>query len=763
MKHIDAASHTRGQSEYVDDMLKPAEMLYAGVYSSPLAHGKIQGINTREAIAMDGIIAVLLAADIPGTNQIGSVIPDEPLLADEEVHYVGQPVAIVVGRYPEIVRKAIHKISMDLLKLPVITDPREAFTKGHLIGTTRTLSHGNVDSAWSKCDLVVEGHCDIGGQEHLYLETHRARAIPLEGNTIRIYSATQSPYAVQRIVAKVLGIPNHCVEVDVKRIGGGFGGKEDQATPWACITALAAWHTKTPMEMVLRRDEDIKMTGKRHPYSSDFKIGVTSDGKILAYEVKHYQNSGAAADLSTAILERSLFHSTNAYFIPNVRIFGACCRTNLPPNTAMRGFGGPQAMFVIESAISKVAERLGVSREEIQHKNLLEENDLFPYGQQVQNACARITWQEVVKGYKFSEIKNKIDRFNQTHFETKKGYAIMPICFGISFTSTFLNQGSSLMHVYTDGSVSITTGGVEMGQGLSTKIANIAMRALGIHQSRIKIESTNTTRIANMSPTAASSSTDLYGKATLQAIGQILDRLRDVAAKELGLKDKGKITIADERVLYDGKETGWTWNRLIEAAYFARVSLSAHAFYATPGIGFDRQKEKGHPFAYHVFGTAIIEVTLDCLRGIYDIDSVKIVHDLGRPINELVDRGQVEGGLAQGLGWMTLEELRFNKKGEYLSNSLATYKVPDVFFIPDDVQVKFLEKADNPFGPFGSKAVGEPPFIYGIGVFFAIRYAMRAFQPQKEFAFDPPLTHEKVLIELHSDYVKELSAKFRPV
>ena len=751
MKHIDAVSHTRGESQYVDDMPQPAEMLYAAVFSSPVMHGKIMALHVQDACSMDGIVAVLTSKDIPGENQIGPIIQDEELLASAEVCYVGQPVALVIGTSPEIARKGVRKITIDVEQLPAITDPKEAFSKGNIIGSPRTFILGDVEATWQKCDLILEGVCDIGGQEHVYLETQRARAIPLEENNLCIYSATQGPSAVQRHAAKVLGLPDHNIEVDVKRLGGGFGGKEDQATPWACMAALAAWHTKKPVELVLGRADDIKMTGKRHPYKSDFKIGVTKEGKILAYEANHYQNSGATADLSPAVLERTLFHGTNSYFIPNVKIFGVCCRTNLPSNTAFRGFGGPQGMFVIESAIAKVAEKLDIPREEIQTKNLLKENDLFPYGQRVRNCRSLLTWNKAVEKYKLSEIRKRVDDYNKTHFEIKKGIAVMPICFGISFTTTYMNQASALVHVYTDGSISVSTGGVEMGQGLKSNIASIAAKGFGIRDIRIKIESTNTTRVANMSPSAASATTVLNGNATLIAIGQVLDRLKSMVAKELGVQDKGRITIVNEKVLCDGRETDWTWDRLVQTAHLNRIDLSAHGFFATPEIYFDKIKEKGHPFAYHIFGTAIIEVTLDCLRGTYDIDSVKIVHDLGRPLSELVDRGQIEGGLAQGLGWMTIEDLSFNEKGQLLSGALATYKVPDVYFMPDDIELTFLEDEGNTLGPYGNKAVGEPPLMYGIGVFFAIRCAMRAFRPQKEFALASPLTPERVLLQLYAE------------
>ncbi|MCH8012206.1 MAG: molybdopterin-dependent oxidoreductase [Candidatus Marinimicrobia bacterium] len=756
MKNIDAALHTRGESEYADDLPQPAEMLYAAVYGSPEAHGKVLKLDFSEANKVPGVAAVLTAKDIPGENQIGPIIQDEPLLAKEEVHFAGQPLAVVIASSPQTARKGVGFITAEFEELPIITDPKVAYAKGEIIGTPRTLAIGDVDAAWDKCDLVVEGTCDMGGQEHVYLETHRARAIPLEGNVIRIHASTQSPYACQRAAAKILGVRHHRIEVDVKRIGGGFGGKEDQATPIACMAALGAWYTGKPVELVLNRSEDMRMTGKRHPYISDFKIGATKDGKILAFEVNHYQNSGATADLSTAVLERTLYHSTNSYFIPNARISGACCRTNLPSNTAFRGFGGPQGMFVIECALEKIAEALNKPKEEIQQKNLLKKGDLFPFGQRFQNNHVQRAWKNTLSSYDIEGIRNRIDRFNSEHFGTKKGYAVMPVCFGISFTTTFMNQASALVHVYTDGSVSVTTGGIEMGQGLSTNIVKIATKAFGISSERIKLESTNTTRIANMSPSAASSTTLLNGNATVLAIKQILSRLKSFAVEELNLPDKDSFTISEEKILHNGKDTGMTWNDLVHKAYLSRIGLSAHAFFATPDIWFDKKKERGEPFAYHVVGTAIVEVTLDCLSGTYDIDSVKIVHDLGRPLNRRIDMGQIEGGLAQGLGWVTLEDLQYDEKGQLLSNALANYKVPDVYFMPDDIQVKFLTNADSELGPYGSKAVGEPPLMYGIGAFFALRHAMKAFRPDLEFPPTSPLTPERVLMSLHPEFLEEI-------
>ncbi len=755
MKHLDAADHTRGTSRYVDDVPELAGMLHAAVFGSPVAHGELKSIDLEAARAAPGVVAVLTADDIPGENQIGPIIQDEPLLAEGEVHFQGHPIALVVAEDQHLARKARRRIRVEIAEKPAIVDPREAYARGEIIDRPVTFEIGDVDSAWEQCDLVVEGRCDIGGQEHVYLETQRARAVPLEGPNLRIDSSTQSPAAVQRTAAKILGVASHHIEVDVKRLGGGFGGKEDQATAWSCLAALAARHTGRAVELVLDRVDDMAMTGKRHPYSSDFKLGLRKDGEIVAYQAWHYQNSGAAADLSTPIRDRTLFHGTNSYRIANARMMAVCCRTHLPPNTAFRGFGGPQGMFVIEAALAKAAEALGTDRERLQRRNLLEDGDVFPYGQRAEAARAVATWDEAAAAFDLGAVRRRIEAYNREHAESKKGFAVMPICFGISFTATHMNQASALVHVYTDGSASVSTGGVEMGQGLSTNIATIAARAFGIDPSRIKVESTNTTRVANMSASAASAQTLLNGNATLLAVGQITDRLKRHVAGKLGGADPAAIEISGERVLLDGAETGWDWQRLVFDAYMARVGLSAHGFFRTPDVYFDPARGKGRPFAYHVYGTAITEVTVDCLRGVYDVDSVRIVHDLGRPLNEKVDLGQVEGGLAQGLGWMTMEDLQFADDGRLLSGALATYKVPDVYFMPDDLEVRFLADADNPLGPFHTKAVGEPPLMYGIGVFFALRHACQAYR-QRDYAFHAPMTPERVLMQLHGDLVPEL-------
>ena len=748
-QHIDSHLHVRGESQYVDDVPAPPDLLHAAAFGSPKAHGIITRLATDAARAAPGVVAVLTAADIPGVNRFGPILEDEQLLVEREVCFIGHPIALVVARTAHQARQARELIEVDIDELPVVVDPREAFRNGDLIHPPRTMAMGDVAGAWSDCGVVVEGRCEIGGQEHLYLETQRARAVPREDGAMQVFSSTQGPAAVQHVVAAVLGLPMHKVEVDVKRLGGGFGGKEDQATHWAAMAALAAAHLEAPVELVLNRLDDIRMTGKRHPYSADFRIGLTADCKILAYEATFYQNSGAFADLSAPVLARTLFHATNAYFIPNVCVTAAPCRTNLQPHTAFRGFGGPQGMYVIEAAINKAADAMGIDAAAIQRANLLRDGDLFHYGQVAERCRAEPTWDELEAAFGVDGIRQRVASFNRDNFAVKKGCALMPVCFGISFTKSHLNQGNALVHVYTDGSVSVTTGGIEMGQGISSNVAAVVARTFGIARRRVRVESTNTTRVANMSPSAASATTDLNGNAAIIAVRTILDGMREVAAKELGAADDAEVTVADEQVLVAGEPAGMNWTDLVGLTYRARRRLSAHGYYATPGIHYDEERERGHPFAYHVYGTAAFEVTVDCLRGTYAVDQVKIVHDLGRTINPTVDRGQVEGGLAQGMGWMTMEDLQWDADGRCLSHALSTYKAPDVYFMPDDMAVKFLQPEDNPYGPLGAKAVGEPPLMYGIGVFFAIRNAMKAFRPDADLTLDAPMTPERLLLALH--------------
>lgn len=724
----DELLHVRGESRYVDDLPEPAGLLHGALVTSPAAHGRLTSVDAESAREAPGVRGVFLAADVPGENQIGAIVADEPLFAEGEVHNVGQPVAFVVAESLAQARAAARLVTVEVAELPPTLDPRAAQAAGDLIVPSRTLEIGDVDAAFEACATVVAGRVDSAGQEHLYLETQASLAIPLESGRLLIHAGTQGPTAVQRVASRVLGIPMSAVEVEVQRLGGAFGGKEDQATPWAVMCALAARTLQRPVKLALDRSEDMVVTGKRHPYSSSYRLGLGADGELLAYEVTYYQNAGSAADLSPAILERSLFHATGAYHVPNARVTGHSCRTNLPPFTAFRGFGAPQAILVMECALHHAAEESGIAVEELQERNLMRDGDVLPYGMTVEGAHAARSFAEAQRRFDVEGARRRVEDFNRRSSLKKRGLSLMPACFGISFTNEILNQAGALVHVYTDGSVHVATGAVEMGQGVAEKIRAIAARSLDVELARVSVASTRTTTVANTSPTAASAGADLNGRATELACLELARRLEAVAPA------------ADA-----------SWEERVERAYAKRTNLSAQAHYATPRLGYDRSREWGRPFAYHVFGTALTEVEVDCLRGTYRIESVRIVHDAGKSLSPHVDRGQVEGGLAQGIGWLTTEELCFDGAGRLLSKDLATYKVPDLFAAPREIETHFLEDCDNPEAVLASKAVGEPPLLYGIGTYFAIRAAARAFRPERDWRFAAPLSPERLLMFLHGE------------
>ena len=748
MKNIDSFTHVRGESLFVDDLMIRQDALIGLCFDSPKAHGKIISVDYSKAEALEGVERIFTYKDVLGENQIGGIIPDEPLWAEDEVHFWGQPIAFIVAETEAIAKKARALIEIEIDELPVITTAIEAKEKGSFINEPRSFVLGNTDESFTDCEYVIEGETFSNGQEHLYLETQGCYVTPQENGSIKIISSTQGPTQVQKTAAKVLGVSMHKIEVDVIRLGGGFGGKEDQATPWAVMAAVAVQHLNKPVKYMLNRHDDLRMTGKRHPYSSFFKIGLNKGLKIKAFEAEFLQNSGAAADLSPAIAERTLFHATNSYFVPNVKTTVYSCKTNLPPNTAFRGFGGPQGMFVIESAIAKAADKIGIDRREIQEANLLEENDEFSYGQIATEVQAKKSWFEAKEKFEFEKLEQEVTDFNSQNDHYKKGISLMPITFGISFTNTPMNHARALVHIYQDGSVGVSTAAVEMGQGVNTKMLQVAQDVLGISSDKVKIETTNTTRVANTSPSAASSTADLNGKAVEMACNSLVERLKKVASRMLS-SDKNNIKFEENRVLLNGEKSNLTWNGLIAQAMLERVALSENAHYATPIIHFDKSKEKGHPFAYHVYGTAITTVTLDCLRGVYEIDSVKIVHDFGKSMNLGIDIGQVEGALAQGIGWMTMEEIAYGNDGRLLSNALSTYKVPDIFSAPKTVETIPLETDGNEMAIQKSKAVGEPPLMYGIGTYFAIQNAVKAFNKKYKPKYHSPLTPEKVLMGLY--------------
>ena len=744
MSRDDLASLARGRARFVGDLALPAGCLHAAPVGSPHAHASFTRVETAAALGVPGVVAVLVAADIVGINDVSTMARDEELLADGEVSCVGQPFALVVAESADAAWRAVRLVDADFRPLPAIFDAREAWAAGELVEPPRILARGDVDAVWADCATVVAGTVTLGAQEHAYFETQCALAVPTDAGGLIVHASTQSPSGVQSAVAQVTGLPMNQVEVDVRRLGGGFGGKESQGAPWASLAAVAARNLGRPVRLWLDRVDDMRFTGKRHPYQADYRLGLDADGRFLSYEVTLIQNAGWSTDLSPAILERSVLRATNAYDIPHVRVTGIGCRTNLPTNTAFRGFGAPQAIFVIEAAIRVAARRLGVPPETLQRRNLLIDGDALPYGHVLEDARAVESWASLEDVRAMAVVRAENDEWNRAHPRNPRGAAVVPLCFGIAFGSNRFNQGEALVHVYLDGTVGVATGAVEMGQGVNGKIRAVVARILGIGQHLVTVTSTNTRRVANVSPTSASTGADLNGSAAREACLRILGGLRPVAAGLLGCHatDVGFL----EGQAHGPRGSVVDWLDVVGAAYAQRVSLSALAHFATPGLVAD-PRGAVRDFAYHVFGAALVEAEVDALLGTGRIRRVTVVHDVAASLDASVDRGQIEGAIVQGIGWMTTEEVVHDGEGRLRSDSFATYKIPDLPDAPE-IDVHLIERP-NPAGLLGSKAIGEPPLIYGLGAFFALQDAISQLAPDAADMFTAPLTSERIFGLLH--------------
>jgi len=751
MKTIaESTLNVRGATRYIDDLPEPKNCLQAAVKLSESAHGKIISIDSAAALALDSSVIVIAAKDIPGENQIGFNKPDEPLLPEAEWEYWGQPVLLVLAKTRSLARKAAALIVLRGENLPAVTDPREAAAKADFILPSRTIQSGDPEKAFASCAHVVSGRANSGGQEHVYLETQGAYAEIRDDRKVFVISSTQGPTGVQRAVAQSLGLSMNMVEVEARRLGGGFGGKEDQAAIWGSLAALGAWVSRKPVKLYLDRRVDMRATGKRHPYTTDFRIGADAEGKLVAFEADYYQNSGSTCDLSPAIMSRTLLHATGAYKIPNVRVTGYMCRTNLPSFTAFRGFGAPQGFFVIEAAMDALAHSMGMDRAELQRKNLYREGDTTYFGMPLRRVRCEESFDRLLERANWKGLRAEIETFNAANSMEKKGVAILPLCFGISFTKLPMNQAGALVHVYTDGSVLVSTGAIEMGQQVSRKIGLITAKTLGIPLGKVSVERTTTLTVANTVPTAASTGSDLNGMAAKIACEEIKGRLTAKAASMLGV-DPESIAIEAGEILAKGKPSGLGWKDLVVAANEARIDLSAHGFYSTPGLVYDMRAERGTPFAYHVYGSACVTARVDLLKATCAIESATIIHDSGNSLDEHVDIGQIEGAFAQGLGWTLLEDLRFGEDGRPLSDTLSTYKLPDASFMPQNTTIEFMSGIENPSAPFNSKAVGEPPLQYGIAAYFAVLDALRAARSEGGAFYDLPLIPEKIEAYLSGD------------
>lgn len=746
VKHDSAPKHVTGEAVYVDDRLEFPNQLHVYARMSDRAHARIVSIDTSPCYNVPGVAIAITSKDVPGQLDIGAVMPGDPLLADDKVEYVGQPVIAVAADSLETARKAAMAAIIEYEDLEPVIDVVDALRKKHFVLDSHTHKRGDSAGALATAPRRLQGSLHIGGQEHFYLETQVSSVMPTEDGGMIVYTSTQNPTEVQKLVAEVLGVSMNKIVIDMRRMGGGFGGKETQAAGPACMCAVIAHLTGRPTKMRLPRMEDMTMTGKRHPFYVEYDVGFGDDGLLHGIEIDLAGNCGYSPDLSGSIVDRAMFHSDNAYYLGDATINGHRCKTNLASNTAYRGFGGPQGMVAIEEIMDAVARHLGKDPLEVRKRNYYgkTERNVTPYYQTVEHNMLEEMTAELEASSDYAKRREEIRAFNAKSPILKKGLALTPVKFGISFTASFLNQGGALVHVYTDGSIHLNHGGTEMGQGLNTKVAQVVAEVFQVDIDRIQITATNTDKVPNTSPTAASSGTDLNGKAAQNAAQTIKQRLIEFAARHYQVTEEdvefnnGQVRIRDEYVSFD---------ELIQQAYFGQVSLSSTGFYRTPKIYYDRSLARGRPFYYFAYGAACSEVIVDTLTGEYKMLRSDILHDVGASLNPAIDVGQVEGGFVQGMGWLTMEELVWNDKGKLMTSGPASYKVPAVADMPLDLRVKLVENRKNPEDTvFHSKAVGEPPFMLGISVWCAIKDAVASLADyQVQPKIDAPATPERVL------------------
>ena len=748
--HESAWKHVTGRAQFINDMpLKDG--LVGRIIASPVAHGRILKLDTTEAMKIDGVVAILTARDIPGDNDVSAIYHDEEMLASSEVNCVGQAIALVLGESYEACDEAAKRVVLDIDPLEAVIDIRDAIAKNSMHPGEHIIARGDLDEAFAKADFVLEGEVESPGQEHWYLETHCAHAEVNEDDDLVVYASSQNPREVQAKIAEILHIPESHVVVIMPRMGGGFGGKETQGAQYAGLAALGAWVTRRPVRIWLNRDEDMMYSGKRHPFYSKYRAAFSNDGHILGLHVQTWNNGGWAHDLSRSILDRCLFHLDGSYFIPALHFEGHIAKTNLPSNTAFRGFGGPQGFMVTETVMNRAARHLGMEPLDIRRLNYYGDapRNIMQYGAELKNFRLPRMTDEILASSKYLERKAEIDAFNAKSRYVKRGIGFMPVKFGISFTNTMLNQAGALVLVYTDGSVAINHGGAEMGQGLHTKMVAIAAHDLGIKPEKIRLMNTRTDKVPNASATAASSGTDLNGAAIHNACEQITARLRKVAAKHLNLADDmaDQIVFDNDMCLAPGCEP-ITMKQVINWAYCDRVQLSAAGYYATPGIGYDAEKGRGVPFAYYSYGVCVLEIELSTLTGEYRLVDVEAIHDVGDAILPNIDRGQVEGAFAQGYGWLSCEELVWGKDGSLKTHSPATYKIPTIGTIPDPEHFRLRLLTDaTAEAVHGSKAVGEPPFVLALALVQALEHAVCAAgsDAKRDPQISWPATPESVL------------------
>ncbi|MCV2423011.1 xanthine dehydrogenase molybdopterin binding subunit [Paucibacter sp. DJ2R-2] len=749
--HESAALHVSGEAIYTDDIPEAEGTLHAALGLSPIAHGRIVSIDLALLRAQPGVQLVLTAEDIPGENNCGPLLHDDPILAAGEVRYVGQPVFAIIASSRELARRAaaLAGQALKIEPLPAVLTALEAHAAGQYVVPPMHLNRGDAATALVQAPQRLQGSWSVGGQEQFYLEGQISYALPQENRGLLVHCSTQHPSEMQQLLSHALGWASHQVQVQCRRMGGGFGGKESQSALFACVAGLAASRLRRPVKLRLDRDDDFMITGRRHGFDYRWDVGFDEEGHILGAEVELISNCGHSADLSAPVMTRALCHFDNAYWLPHVALHGFCARTNTQSNTAFRGFGGPQGALAVEMILDSIARRLGLDPLLVRQRNFYRdagERNVTPYGQTVEDNQLQPLTDQLIESSGYHARRAEIQAFNATSPVLKKGLALTPLKFGISFNVVHLNQAGALVHVYTDGSVLVNHGGTEMGQGLNTKVAQVVAEELGLSLARVRCSATDTQKVANTSATAASTGSDLNGKAAQDAARQIRLRLQPLAAQLLGC-DEAQVRFAGDHVQGAGGSRSLPFTELVAKAYLQRIQLWSDGFYATPGLHWDRARLQGKPFYYFAYGAAVAEVLVDTLTGESRVTRADVLHDAGRSLNPALDIGQVEGAFVQGLGWLTMEELVWHPKtGALSTHAPSTYKIPTANDSPPDFRVALYEQANAADSIHRSKAVGEPPLLLPFSVLLAIKDAIAAAGP---VGCDPelraPATAEAVL------------------
>lgn len=749
LPHDSAVRHVTGEALYIDDLPEPHGLLHVQLGLSAKAHARLTRVDLDAVRAAEGVVCVLTAAEVPGENDVSPTHRhDEPLLATDLVEFVGQPIFAVAARTREAARRAVRLAVIEYEELPTVLDAEAALLAGsELVTDPLTLRRGDPGAAIEAAPHRISGRMRIGGQEHFYLEGQVAFAVPGEEDEIQVWSSTQHPSEIQHMVAKVLGVPSHSVVVEVRRMGGAFGGKETQGNLFACVAAMVAKRTGRPAKIRPDRDDDMIVTGKRHDFLVDYEVGFDGEGRIQGLDMTYAARCGWSSDLSGPVTDRALFHADNCYYLPAVELRSLPLKTNTVSNTAFRGFGGPQGMVGAERVIEEIAFTLGLDPLEVRKRNFYgagDGRDVTPYHQTVEDNIIAELVGELERRCAYTERRAAIRAFNATSRVIRKGIALTPVKFGISFTLTSYNQAGALVHVYTDGSVHLNHGGTEMGQGLHTKVAQVVAQEFQIDVEKVKITATTTGKVPNTSATAASSGTDLNGQAALMAARTIKERLIDFAAEHWSVPED-QVEFLPNRVRVGNQEI--PFRALVWQAYMGRVSLSSTGFYKTPKIHWDRAAGRGRPFYYFAYGAACSEVAVDTLTGEYKVERVDILHDVGRSLNPAIDIGQIEGGFVQGMGWLTTEELWWDEAGRLRTHAPSTYKIPACGDRPRVFNVDLSEGARNREDVIHrSKAVGEPPLMLAISVLHAISDAVASVADYRRCPrLDAPATPERVL------------------